>query len=143
MLNAKEVRLGTMMDKRLQKVFEGVWASLFKATTGFAILLAFLVVIPFTLWFAWAQHTTLVNPILVTLFCLSFAWVFVSMVLCYRRLRKLGLDGEGRMRLFSGPRPSDPDELRAWQLGWHFMYAVLAALLCMISIPLVSWLSGR
>src|SRR5438445_7046411 len=124
MLNAKEVRLGTMMDKRLQKVFEGVWASLFKATTGFAILLAFLVVIPFTLWFAWAQHTTLVNPILVTLFCLSFAWVFVSMVLCYRRLRKLGFDGEGRMRLFAGPRPSVLVEVGVWCLGCRIMLRV-------------------
>lgn len=131
------------MDKRLEKVFEGVWASLFKATTGLTILLAFLVVIPFTLRFAWAHHTTLVNPILVTLFCLSFAWVFVSMVLCYRRLRKLGLDGEGRMHLFSGPRPSDPDELRAWLLGWHFICAVLAVLLCMIAIPAASWLAGK
>lgn len=131
------------MDKRLERGFELAWENLFKAWTGLTVLVAFLVVIPFTLWFAWAHHTTLLNPILVTLFCVSFAWVNASMVLCYRGLRKLGLDGEGRLRLFSGPRPSDPDELRVWLLGWHFMCAVLAVLLCMIAIPIASWLSGK
>jgi len=131
-----------MTDKRLEKGFEEALAKLAKATTALAILLAFLVVIPLTLWFAWRHHTTFANPILVTLFCFAFAWMFVSMVLCYRGLRKLGLDGQGRLRLFSGPRPSDPDELRAWLLGWQFMYAVLAVLLCMIAIPVASWLAG-
>jgi hypothetical protein len=65
------------------------------------------------------------------------------MALCFRSLRKLGLNGQDRLRLFSGPRPDDPDELRAWQLGWHFMYAVVAVMVCMIAIPIASWLSSK
>ena len=79
---------------------------------------------------------TIINSFLVSLFCVSFAWGWVSMALCFRSLRKLGLDGKARLRLFSGPRPNDPDEYHAWQLGWHFMCAVLAMILCMIAIPL-------
>lgn len=131
------------MANRIEKGLETVLQNLAKAVTGLAILMAFLIVIPLTLWFAWAHYESLVNAILVTLFCVSFAWCWVSLILCYRRLLKLGLDGEGRLRLFSGPRPDDPDELLAWQSGWHFMYAVLAVLLCMIAIPMASWLSGK
>lgn len=131
------------MAKRLDERYQDAVAGLVRTTSALSILLGLLVVIPLTLWFAWARHTTLVNPILVTLFCLSFGWGLVSMTLCFRSLKKLGLDGQGRLRLFSGPRPDDPGELRAWQLGWHFMYAVLAVLLCMIAIPVASWLSGK
>jgi hypothetical protein len=78
-----------------------------------------------------------------TLLCLSFGWGMVSLLLCFRSWRDLGLGGEGRLRLYSGPRPSDPDELRAWRLGWHFMFGVLATMLCMIAIPVAWWLSGK
>lgn len=110
---------------------------------GFSILLGLLVVIPLTLWFAWKNHTSPVNSILVTLFCLSFGWALLSLALFLRGFKELGLDGEERLRLFSGPRPSDPDELCAWQLGWNFMIAVLAVILCMFAIPFASWLSGK
>jgi hypothetical protein len=129
--------MGNGMNKRLDERFQSAVAGLVKATWALSILLGLLVVIPLFLWFAWARPTTLVDSVLVTLFCLSFGWVFVSMALCFRSLRKLGLDGQGRLRLFSGPRPSDPDELRAWRLGWQFMYAVLAVLLCIIAMPLL------
>ena len=82
------------------------------------------------------------ESVIQTLFCLSFAWVWIAMLQCYRSLRQLGLDGEGRMRLFSGPRPDDPDELRAWKWGWH-LYAVLAVLLSMIAFPVTAWLTGK
>ena len=131
------------MDKQLVERFQGAMASLVKATSAASILLGLLVVIPLTLWFAWRRQTMIANPILVTLFCLCFGWGLVSMLLFHQRLKKLGLSPEGRMRLFSGPRPSDPDELRAWLLGWHFISAVLAVLLCIIAIPVASWLSGK
>ncbi len=131
------------MGTRLYERIQGAVAGLVKTTSALSILLGLLVVIPLTLWFAWARHTTLLNPILVTLFCLSFGWGLVSTALCFRNLRKLGLDGQGRLRLFSGPRPDDPDELRAWQSGWHFMYAVLAVMVCIIAIPIASWLSSK
>jgi hypothetical protein len=100
-----------------------------KATTGLTILSGFLVVIPLTLWFAWTRHSAMANSIAVSLFCLSFAWVLISLLQLNRSLRNLGLAPEGRTRLFSGPRPNDPDELRAWRWGWQFLYAVLAVLL--------------
>jgi hypothetical protein len=86
---------------------------------------------------------SLLNSMLDTLFCLSLGWTFVSLFLCFRNWKKLGISGEGRLRLYSGPAPSDPDELRAWRLGWHFMSGILATMLCMIAIPVVWWLSGK
>lgn len=68
---------------------------------------------------------------------------WIAMVQCYRSLRQLGLDGEGRMRLFSGPRPDDQGELRAWKWGWHFMYAFLAVLISMIAFAVTAWLTGN
>ena len=102
-----------------------------------------LLVISLTLWFAWVHRSSVAESVVQTFFCLSFAWVWIAMLQCYRSLRQLGLDGEGRMRLFSGPRPEDRDELRAWKWGWHFMYAVLAVILSMIAIPVTAWLTGK
>lgn len=131
------------MAKRLGEWFEVIAGGLVTTWTAVSILVGLLVVIPLTLWFAWARHTTLVMPFLLTLFCLSFGWVQVSLALLFRSVKKLGLDGAGRTRLFSGPRPDDPDELRAWQLAWQFMYAILAVILCIILIPVTSWINGR
>jgi len=143
MSKVTKVRTEAEMENQLKKRLEGLLEKLGRATTGLAILLAFVVVIPLTLWSAWTHRNPLVNQILLTFFCVSFGWLFVSMLLCYRTLRRLGLDGQGRLRLFSGPRPDDQEELRAWQLGWHFMYAVLAVLFCIIALPVASWLSGK
>jgi uncharacterized membrane protein (DUF106 family) len=131
------------MDEQSKNTFEAVMANFVEVVSGLSMLLAFVVVIPLFLWFAWAHKTSNVNSILTTLFCLAFAWVFVSMSQCFRSLRKLGLSPRARMRLFSGFRPDDPDELRAWQWGWHFMYAVIAVLLCMLAIPAAWWLTGK
>ncbi len=131
------------MDKQsVGKVQYGLGV-IVKATTGLTILSGFLVVIPLTLWFAWARHSAMANSIAVSLFCLSFAWVLTSLLQLNRSLRKLGVGPEGRTRLFSGPRPNNTDELRAWRWGWQFLYAVLAVLLCMIAIPVASWLAGQ
>jgi hypothetical protein len=131
------------MEKQFAGKFQYGLGFVVKATTGLTILSGFLVVIPLTLWFAWARQSAIANSIAVSLFCLSFAWVLVSLLQLNRGLRRLGLGPEGRTRLFSGPRPDDPDELRAWRWGWQFMYAVLAVLLCMVAIPVTSWLSGK
>lgn len=131
------------MNMRLGKRFRATVATLVELTWALSILLGLLVVIPLFLWSAWAGRTELANSILVLVFCLSFGWLLLSLTLCFRSLKKLGLDGEGSMRLFSGPRPDDPDELRAWQLGWQFMYGVMAVILSMIAIPVYSWLTGK
>src|SRR5512136_1663125 len=104
------------MEKQSYRKFHPVLEIFGRAATGLTILLGFLVVIPLTLWFAWAGHSPIANSITVTLFCLSFAWVLISLVQLNRSLGKLGLGPEGRTRLFSmKSRPDDPDELRAWR----------------------------
>ena len=131
------------MSKRLSERFQGIMAGLVNAMSAFSILLGLLVVIPLSLWYAWVRPTALVDSLLATLSCLSFGWALVSAALCFRSLRKLGLDGQAGLRLFSGPRPDDRDELRAWQFGWQFMCAILAVLLCIIALPIASWLRGK
>lgn len=131
------------MNEQRRAKFQRFMARFVTVVSGVSILLAFFVVIPASLWFTRAHPTTSLDSIFVTLFCVAFGWVFLSLSQCYTSLRRLPLDGEGRMRLFSGPRPDDPDELRAWRWGWHFVFAIIAALLCIIAIPAASWLSGR
>jgi len=132
------------MDKQSTGRFQYGLGIIVKATTGLTILIGFLVVIPLTLWFAWIHHSAMANSIAVSLFCLSFAWLLISLFQLNRTLRKLGLGPEGRTRLFSmKSRPDDPDELRAWRSGWQFMYAILAVLLSMFAIPVTSWLAGQ
>jgi len=128
--------MGIQSDQKLLRAA----ATLLQATWALAIMLA---AIPLTLWYAWVHSLSLVNSVLETLLCLSLGWGLVSFVFCFRELRKLGLSGEGRLELFSGPRPNDPDELRAWRLGWHFMFGILGTMLCMIAIPVAWWLSGK
>jgi hypothetical protein len=127
------------VDKQFQNQLE----SLFAVWGGIVTVFAFLVIIPLTLWSAWANHSPLVFTILDTLLCLSFGWALISNFILFRRLRKLGLSGKGRLRLLSGPRPDDPDELKAWQAGWHFMFAILAVIFSIIALPVASWLSGQ
>ena len=131
--------MAKQLNERLQRIVAGMVGT----GASISILLGLLVVVPLTLWFAWARHTALLNPFLVTVFCLSFGWGLVSLARCFRTLKNLGLDGPSRLRLFSGPRPDDGDEQRAWRLGWHFMYAVLAVMLCLVAIPLASWLTSK
>lgn len=131
------------MDKQSNDWFQIGVARLVGAISSLSLVLAFFLVVPLSLWLAWAHHTTIANSLLVCFFSISFGWGVVSVLLLLRKLRTLGLSAQERMRLFSGSRPSDQDELRAWHLGWHFIYAVLAVALCMIAIPIESWLSGK
>jgi hypothetical protein len=115
-----------------------------RAVTGLTILMGFLVVIPLTLWFAWARHSPIAYSIAQSVFCLSFAWGLISLFQLQRSLRKLGLSPEGSTQLFSMKSPpEDPDEFCAWRWGWQFMYAILAVLLCMIAMPVAYWLAER
>ena len=47
------------------------------------------------------------------------------------------------MRLFPGPRPSDPIELRAWIWHWHFYAAVVVILISMVVISISIWAHGN
>jgi hypothetical protein len=63
------------------------------------------------------------------------------MLQAQRGLRKVS--SSERMRVFSGSRPEDPDELFAWKWAWQFLYAVVATVLSMIAIPIAASLSGK
>ncbi|HXQ26708.1 MAG TPA: hypothetical protein VN822_09900 [Candidatus Acidoferrales bacterium] len=110
----------------IEKLFSFFWVLAF---------LFSLVPVSLTLWWIWTHHTNLAESAFQTFFCVAFIWVWVSMFQCYRALRRLGLSPEGRKQLFSGPRPNDPDELRAWLWFRRFLLAVLTVVLFMCAIP--------
>src|ERR1700680_3003443 len=99
------------MDKPTDRSFFGAIGTFVRGVTALECLVAFLVVIPLTLYFAWARHSTLAAPIVLTLFCVSFAWLNVSILRWQRSLRKLGWKSAGKLSFGLGPRPEDPDEL--------------------------------
>ena len=139
-----KVNGGWSLEKQSGGKFQLSLGIIGRGMTGLTALLGFLIVIPLTLWFAWGGNSAIAYSIAQSLFCVSFAWLLISLLQLQRNLRKLGLGAEGRTRLFSMRLPpDDPDELRAWRWGWQFMYAVLAVVLCIVAIPLISWLSGK
>lgn len=127
----------TQTDQKVQRAI----GLLVKTSSGLAIMIAFLVVIPLTLWFAWARKSTTIQSVIETLFCLSFAWGNVATWQWFRNFRKLGQSSSTRLLL--GPRPEDPDELRAWKWGRHCRYAFLAMILSMGAFAMVLWLRGE
>jgi hypothetical protein len=129
------------MDSHATRKFSDVMGALVRGSSGLAALMAFLVVVPFTLWFAWARHSTLAEPIVLTLFCLSFAWLNMSILKWQRTFRSLGQSSSARLLL--GPRPEDQDELLVWQWGRQFRYAFLAVVVCMIAFGFIKWLNGE
>ena len=131
------------MERQPETQFQRVTEAFVRGWSGLIALVAFGIVIPLTLWLAWGRSKTIGYSTVVALFCLAFARAAVSLVQTQRGLRKLGLSPSNRMRVFAGPRPGDPEELYAWKWAWQFLYAVIAVGLCMIAIPIASWLSGR
>jgi hypothetical protein len=117
------------MDKRLERKFQSGLSFIVKGGTWLFAVWALVVIVPLTLWLAWVGHSGIADFILELLLALSFTWGVVALLQLQRNLRRLGLDTEGRTRLFAmKSRPDDPDELRAWRWGWQFMYAVLAVM---------------
>jgi len=102
---------------------------------GVLAFLFSLLPISLTWWWIWTHHANLAESAVQVLFCMAFIAVWASMFQCYRALRKLGLSPEGRKQLFSGPRPNDPDKLRAWLWFRRFLLAVLTVLLFLFAIP--------
>ncbi len=130
------------MNRQADRRFSGAIGTFVRAGTALEILVAFLVVIPLTLWFAWVRHSTVAEPVILTLFCLSFAWLNVSILRWQRSLRKLGWSSPGKVSFGLGPRPEDPDALDIWQRGTHFRYSFIAVLLCMLAFGITKWLNG-
>ena len=125
-----DFRLGTAVDRFI------------KISSALGTFLGFAVVIPLTLWFAWTHHSTLAEAIIKTLFCISFGWIMVSTLGWIRSFRALG-NGPSSAALLLGPRPEDPDEVRAWKWGRQFRYALFALLLSMIAFAVILQLNGE
>ena len=113
-----------------------------RISSALSVFFGFIVVIPLTLWFAWAHHSTVAEAMIKTLFCISFGWMMVSTLGWFRSFRALG-SGSSSASLLLGPRPEDPDELRAWKWGRQFRYAVFALLLSMIAFAVILRLNGE
>lgn len=121
--------------------FQTVIGKVVGASSALTVLLGALIVTPLTLWFAWVHRSTVAYSVLQSLFCLSFAWGLVSLLKAQRGLRRLS--ASERIRVLSGPRPDDPDELYVWKWAWQFMFAVIAVALSMIAIPITASLIAK
>jgi len=97
-----------------------------------------LVPVSLTVWWIWKHHANLAETVVQIFIYVAFIWVWVSMFQFYRVVRQIGLSGEGRKQLLSGPRPNDADELRAWLWFRRFLLAVATLLLFMFAIPFLS-----
>jgi hypothetical protein len=130
------------MDNQIARKFSSAIAIFVRAAAALEFLLAFLVVIPLTLWLAWARHSTIAEHVVLVLFCLSFAWGNVSVLKWQRSFRKLGWSSTNKLAFGLGPRPEDSDELHLWQWGKHFCYSFAAILLSMLAFAIIKWLQG-
>jgi hypothetical protein len=95
------------------------------------------------MWFIWRDSSALIYKMVVMVFCLSWGLMMVSLLQMFRIFRELGLTSKGRLRLLSGPRPNDPDELRVWKTAWRFMFAVIATILSMVAMPVADSLTKK
>lgn len=129
------------MDKQAGRKFSGAVGIFVRAGTALEFLVAFLIVVPLTLWFAWARHSTIAEPVVLTLFCLSFVWLNISILRWQRCLRRLGWSSPSKLAFGMGPRPVDSDELNLWRRGTHFSYSLAAVLLCMSAFAILKWLN--
>jgi|SRR5690348_7778772 len=112
-----------------------------KASTGLEFLMAFLVVVPLTLWLALTSKSGAAESVVLALFCMSFAWLNVSILKFQRGIRRLG--NGSSVRLLMSPRPEDPDELMAWRWGRNFCYSFLAVVVSMGGFAFVLWIRGE
>jgi hypothetical protein len=134
------------MATEIRRELERVVGGFTRIWTYLVALIGFLVVIPLSLWSAWSHRLTPVEAlysIIDTMICACWGLALVSTLQVHRAIRRLGISGEEAKTLFSGTRPTDPDELIVWKWGWRFMYAIIAGLLCMMALPATAWLTGK
>jgi hypothetical protein len=130
------------MDKPGRPKFERGMGIFVRLSSALAAFLGFLVVIPLTLWFSWSRRSGVAEPAVLTLFCISFVWLNVSILRWQRTLRRLGWSAPRRISFGLGPRPDDAEELEVWSRGAHFLYSFLAVVLSMLAFVAVKWVSG-
>src|SRR5260370_27665759 len=105
------------MGKHDERTFTRAIETFVKTCGALEILMAFLVVIPLTLWLAWARHSKTAESIVLTLFFLSFAWLNLSILRWHRSRRKLGSSSPGGLPFALGPPPATPHEIHL--LHWR------------------------
>lgn len=130
------------MERKVEQGFPGVISWFARIGTAAEMFLAFLIVVPLTLWLAWAHRTGVAEPVILTLFCASFAWLNVSILRWQRNLRNLGWKSPSKLSFGFGLRPEDSGELEIWSRGKHLRYSFTAVLICMAAFATVKWLSG-
>lgn len=130
------------MERKLEQKFAGGVSWFVKIGTAAEMFLAFLIVVPLTLWFAWAHGSGVAEPVVLSLFCASFVWLNVSILRWQRNLRKLGWKSPSKLSFGLGLRPGDSDELETWSKGRHLRYSFMAVLICMSAFAIVKYLSG-
>lgn len=129
--------------RQLRDEVQRVIETMFRGYTSVVGLVALLVIMPLSLWFAWRDSSAPILNAVETVFLLSWAWTMVSLLQMFRVGWDVGLTSRERLAVLSGPRPDDPDELRVWKSAWRFMFALLFSMLAMIGIPLADWLTKK
>src|SRR5580704_1565264 len=84
-------------DLKGRGITSGVIALLVRAGTAAQVFTAITVVVPLTLWVAWRGHSTITEPIVLTLFCLSFVWASLSILRWQRCLRRMGWQSPSKL----------------------------------------------
>ena len=130
------------MNKEADQKISDIAKSFARAGTALELFAAFLVIIPLTLWLAWTYRSSLFESFALTLFCIAFAWLNLSILRWQGTLRKLGWSSPDRVSFGLGPRPDDPDELEIWLKGKHLRYSFTAVVLCMAAFGIVKWING-
>jgi hypothetical protein len=109
-----------------------------KPPSGLTVLLGFVAVLLFLAWLYPAHHAMMPDNAALTLVCFSFGWTFLAMWQVSRGCRKLGWKRSNYTQFLSGPRPADPDELAIWRWTFQLCCAILALVLCVLTIAFVT-----
>ena len=127
------------MERHQNETFEGGVVALFNTSAlGFYLLMT-LIVLALTLWSAWTHISTLTHSVVVTLGCISFTWLNVSMLQMRRELQKLSLASSSEVKsVFSKSNSDDRVRARARWWGWQFFYSILAVLFSVIGAVLTA-----
>jgi hypothetical protein len=129
------------MEKPKRPRFQRGIGMFVRLSSGLAAFLGLLVVIPLTIWFSWSRRAGVAEPVVLTLFCISFVWLSVSILRWQRTMRRLGWSAPRSISFGLGPRPDDLEELEVWSRGAHFLYSFLAVVLSILAFVAIKWVS--
>jgi hypothetical protein len=111
-----------------------------KAFLGLAAILstAFFVLIGISLAVPDSRHSSYLRPTAGAALGIGLVWGCISTWVRIYIHERAGRSSP--MKLFPGPRPADPIEIRAWVWKWNFFAAALVVLLSGLAISLSIWL---